>query len=63
MMTDSRLNHFNEKNNIAMAEQLYDIIQNYQPGDVYLDISKFEQVTDRWTNWGGFGSEPNQKTI
>lgn len=49
---DIRLNHLNAHNNNEMALQLFDIIQNYQIGEVHLDIAKFDQLTDKWDSWG-----------
>lgn len=42
MMFDMRLNHLNVNNNLIMANQLYDIILNYYPGDIKLDLLQFK---------------------
>jgi len=52
MISDTRLNHLSETNNLVLAEQLCDIIGNYKCGITNLDVSKFTQITDRWSSWG-----------
>ena len=52
MISDIRLNHLNQENNLVLAEQLCDIIDNYQCGIIKLDTSKFVQITDMWSSWG-----------
>jgi hypothetical protein len=51
LVGDTRPNHFNQHNNIELAEQLANIINNYTIGDVKFDVSKFEQLTDKWFDW------------
>jgi hypothetical protein len=48
---DSRENHLSIDNNQELANQLVEMINNYMPGDKHLDLSKFHQLTDKWTNW------------
>lgn len=38
---DYRANHFNERNNITMAELIIDAVNNYNPGLHKIDLSKF----------------------
>lgn len=45
-----RLNHFNLKNNAVLADQLYNLISNFNEGDAYMDISAFDQKTTKWTD-------------
>ena len=51
LIHDNRFNHMNTHNNQELANQLVKIVNNYTPGDVNLDLSKFQQLTDKWTNW------------
>ena len=46
-----RMNHFNEFNNNILADQLAEIITDYKEGDVELDISQFQLLTQRWSTW------------
>lgn len=51
LAVDRRINHFNMHNNRVLAAQLKNIIDNYSPGDVELDINQFESKTHSWFNW------------
>jgi len=48
---DSRPNHFNDYNNKVLAAQLCDIINNYTPGDVELNVNEFDLKTQTWFDW------------
>jgi hypothetical protein len=48
---ETRKNHFNTYNNIILSDELKRIIDNYAPGQQSLDVSKFEQQTDKWIDW------------
>jgi hypothetical protein len=43
-----RLNHFSIPNNKILADQLYNLISNYQDGDAFMDKFAFEQKTTKW---------------
>lgn len=47
---DQRSNHFNQYNNKILAEQLYNLIKNYKEGTTTLEVTQFDQKTDRWNN-------------
>lgn len=51
LVNDVRPNHFNNFNNTELANQLASMINSYVPGDRQLDLSKFQQLTDKWTQW------------
>ena len=51
LMHDHRFNHLNTYNNQELANQIVDIVNNYVPGDKQLDLTKFQQLTNKWTNW------------
>jgi len=51
LANETRSNHLNDHNNRILAQQLHDAIVNYTPGRFNLDISQFEQKTNRWFNW------------
>ena len=46
-----RPNHLNEYNNTMLGQELAKLINNYQETDVFLDLTKFEQQTNKWTDW------------
>lgn len=48
-----RPNHFNEHNNTALATELVRLIENYQEGEVDLDLSKFDLKSTKWFDWRG----------
>jgi hypothetical protein len=48
---DTRANHFNQFNNDLIAEELYQIVVNHQPGTVKLDPYKFDAKTHKWLDW------------
>jgi glutamyl/glutaminyl-tRNA synthetase len=41
---ETRANHLNEHNNQALADVIIHSIENYQPGQQTIDLSKFQQV-------------------
>lgn len=45
------LNHFNDNNNYVLSKEIKRLIDNYKETVVELDISKFDQKTDRWLDW------------
>lgn len=50
LFDDTRLNHLNHHNNQILSNQLYDLIQNYQPGPALLKLDQFEQTGNHWTD-------------
>jgi hypothetical protein len=51
---DVRNNHFSFYNNTQLALQIAEFYNNYRDQQIELDVSKFEQLTDRWfdvNNW------------
>jgi hypothetical protein len=48
LFNDTRLNHLNTKNNQELAQQLTGLINDYTPGSVRLDLTKFEQINNHW---------------
>lgn len=50
-IADQRINHFSHENNVELANQLAHIINNYAPGDIDLDITKFQLKTKKWFSW------------
>jgi hypothetical protein len=50
LFNDHRPNHFSMGNNKVLADQLADMIKNYEPGDKKLDLSKFYQRTNKWAD-------------
>ncbi len=51
LFADSRPNHFNAVNNQELANQLAKFVQNYRPGPVQLDHTRFEQRVLHWLDW------------
>jgi hypothetical protein len=49
--SETRKNHFSQRNNQVLADELERLLNNYTPGQHHLNLAKFEQVTDKWTNW------------
>ena len=49
LIGDMRINHLNTYNNTELAQQLFQLIGNYQVGKVSLDISKFNLLSNHWT--------------
>ena len=45
---DTRLNHLDTHNNAELAQQLSQLIGNYQVGEVDLDVSKFNLLSNNW---------------
>ena len=58
MTHDSRVNHFNAHNNIALGNLVSSTVQTYQPGHYTIDSSKFDIVNPNATKWPnpGFGT-------
>ena len=50
LFNDVRPNHLNSENNQALACQLSSLITNYTPGTAQLDLTKFVQLIDYWTD-------------
>lgn len=53
-------NHFNERNNVAMANYVIDAVNNYSPGLHEIDMSRFDIVNPNWAN---YNSGSNYGTI
>jgi hypothetical protein len=51
LFNDIRPNHFSDRNNTEIANQLRNIITSYSPGMKKFDLSSFEQKTNKWSNW------------
>jgi len=50
LFDDSRLNHLNSHNNYELSQQLFDLVENYQPKPVQLNLARFEQAGNHWVN-------------
>jgi hypothetical protein len=50
LFNDVRLNHLNTANNQELARQLGSLITNYTTGPAQLDLTKFVQLIDYWTD-------------
>lgn len=48
LYNDHRPNHLNKHNNHVLASQIAELIRSGRSGSCSLDISKFQQVTQRW---------------
>jgi hypothetical protein len=48
LVNDKRPNHLSRSNNNQLAQQLFQLISNYQIGEVNLDISKFNLLSNQW---------------
>jgi hypothetical protein len=51
LFADTRPNHLNAHNNQALAQELARIIQLDQLGNHALDLTDFEQKTQKWLGW------------
>lgn len=51
LFNDNRANHFSTANNQTLANELAHLINNYCPGNVALDHTKFEQRVLHWLDW------------
>ena len=52
LFADNRGNHFNPHNNQQLGLQIADLLKNYADQSVELDVSKFDQATSRWLDYG-----------
>lgn len=51
LYNDTRLNHLNKHNNTELANQLAEMLKDFQSGKLKLDISKFDLKTLKWFKW------------